>query len=125
MELYVDNHSGVPIYQQIMDQLQRQILSGALLADTPLPSIRNLAKDLRISVITTKRVYEELERAGLVYTIPGKGCFVSGQSTAELRQAHLRQIEDHLRAASTLAEGSGVDKQTLREMLERIMEEQQ
>ncbi len=119
----MDNHSGVPIYQQIMDQLRGQILSGTLLPDTPLPSIRNLAKDLRISVITTKRAYEELEREGLVYTVPGKGCFVSGQSTAALREAHLRQIEDHLRAAKVLAEGSGVDKEALREMLELIMEE--
>lgn len=84
MEIYVDNHSGVPIYQQIVDQLKGQILAGTLEQDTPLPSIRNLGKDLRVSVITTKRAYEELEQQGLVYTIPGKGCFVSGQSAAAL-----------------------------------------
>ena len=125
MEIYVDNHSGVPIYQQIVDQLKGQILAGTLEQDTPLPSIRSLGKDLRVSVITTKRAYEELEQQGLVYTIPGKGCFVSGQSAAALREAHLQQIEEHLRAAKVLAAASGVDQETLREMLELIMEESQ
>lgn len=70
MELFVDYHSGVPIYQQIRQQIQSQILFGSLETDTPLPSIRNLAKDLRISVITTKQAYKELENDGLIYSVP-------------------------------------------------------
>lgn len=123
MELYVDNHGGAPIYQQIVDQLTGQILSGQLMPDTPLPSIRNLAKDLRISVITTKRAYEELEQAGLVYTVPGKGCFVSAQSKDALREAHLRQVEEQLRAAQRLARNCGIDRETLEELWSIIMEE--
>lgn len=123
MELYLDNHSGDPIYQQIVEQLKGQVLSGKLEPDAPLPSIRSLAKDLRISVITTKRAYEELEQLGLVYTVPGKGCFVSGQSPVALREAHLKEIETHLQAAWKLANAGGVGKETLREMLELTMEE--
>lgn len=123
MELFIDNYSGAPIYQQIVEQLKGQVLSGMLEPDAPLPSIRNLAKDLRISVITTKRAYEELERLGLVYTVPGKGCFVSGQSTQALQEAHLREIEVHLKAACQLARSGGIDKQTLQEILELSMEE--
>lgn len=123
MELFIDNHSGVPIYQQIVEQLKGQVLSGKLEPDTPLPSIRNLAKDLRISVITTKRAYEELEQFGLVYTVPGKGCFVSGQSSSALKEAHLREIEGHLQAACRLAKAGGVDGHTLQKMLELSMEE--
>lgn len=123
MDLFIDNHSGVPIYQQIVEQLKGQVLSGTLEPDMPLPSIRNLAKDLRISVITTKRAYEELEQLGLVYTVPGKGCFVSGQSTSALREAHLREIELHLQTACQLAKASGVDGLTLQKMLELSMEE--
>lgn len=123
MELYIDNHSGEPIYQQIVEQLKGQVLSGVLEPDTPLPSIRNLAKDLRISVITTKRAYEELEQLGLVYTMPGKGCFVSGQSSDALKEAHLKEIETHLQAACKLAKAGGIDAKTLQDMLELSMEE--
>ena len=77
MQLLIDNKSGTSIYEQIYTQIKDQIIGGALGEDDPLPSIRNLAKDLRISVITTKRAYEELEREGFLYTVPGKGCFVA------------------------------------------------
>ena len=77
MTILIDNRSGQPIYEQIVDQIRDQILAGALKPDTALPSIRSLAKDLRISVITTKRAYEELEQAGFLYTVAGKGCFVA------------------------------------------------
>lgn len=123
MELYIDSHSGDPIYQQIVEQLMGQVLSGKLEPDAPLPSIRSLAKDLRISVITTKRAYEELEQLGLVYTVPGKGCFVSGQSPSALQEAHLKEIENHLQAAWKLAKVSGIGKEILQEMLELTMEE--
>ncbi len=78
LNILLDNKGGVPIYDQIYAQIKAQIISGALREDEALPSIRNLAKDLRVSVITTKRAYDELEREGFLYTVPGKGCFVVG-----------------------------------------------
>ena len=124
MEIYVDYHSGVPIYQQIQQQLTRQILSGALPPEMPLPSIRSLAKDLRISVITTKRAYEELERSGLIYTMPGKGCFVSRQSHAVLQENHLKEIEAQLRSAAAQARGCGIGREELIAMLKTVLEEE-
>ena len=81
MELIIRNNSGQPIYDQISGQIKAQILSGALSPGDALPSIRGLAKDLKISVITTKRAYDELESEGFIYTLPGKGCFVAERST--------------------------------------------
>ena len=78
MQLYIDNRSGAPIYDQIYSQIKDAILSGQVTEGEALPSIRALAKDLRISVITTKRAYDELENEGFIYTLPGKGCFVCG-----------------------------------------------
>lgn len=125
MELYVDNYSGIPIYRQIVDQLEQQIITGILAPDTPLPSIRNLAKDLKISVITTKRAYEELETRGCIYTMPGKGCFVRQPSPALRQEAGYREIEEHLSAAWELALQRGVSEQELKAMLELIMEDKQ
>ena len=85
MQIFIDNKSGAPIYDQIYTQLKNQIISGALKENEMLPSIRGLAKDLRISFVTTKRAYEELEKDGFLYTIPGKGCFVAQKNTELLR----------------------------------------
>lgn len=116
MTLLIDNRSGAPIYEQIVAQVRQQILGGSLAADTPLPSIRNLARDLRVSVITTKRAYEELEAAGLVYTLPGKGSFVAGASPGLLREENLRLIEDHMVQIRRLALASGLSREELSEM---------
>lgn len=123
MTILIDNRSGVPIYNQICQQIRSAILGGELEADAPLPSIRNLAKDLRISVITTKRAYEELEREGLIYTVAGVGCFVARQNAALLHEQTLRQIESHLREAVRLAAGAGVSRGELDEILDIFMED--
>ena len=123
MNLWIDNKSGIPIYEQIFTQIKGQIVSGELAENTPLPSIRNLAKDLRISVITTKRAYDELERAGFVYTIPAKGCFVAPRNVELLREEHLRRIEEHLQAAVELARGCQLSREELFEMLSVYYEE--
>lgn len=123
MTILIDNRSGVPIYNQICQQIRSAILGGELEADTPLPSIRNLAKDLRISVITTKRAYEELEREGLIYTVAGVGCFVARQNAALLHEQTLRQIESHLREAVRLAAGAGVSRGELDEILDIFTED--
>lgn len=108
MDIIISNASGKPIYEQITGQIKNLILSGELGAGDPLPSIRLLARELRISVITTKRAYEELERDGFIETVAGKGSFVS-QRDAQLVQEHqLREIETHLQAAVDMARQSGV-----------------
>ena len=93
MEIYISNSSPKPIYEQITDQIKAAIISGALREGDPLPSIRFLAKELRISVITTKRAYEELERDGFLDNVPGKGCFVAPQNRELLREAQLRRVQ--------------------------------
>ncbi len=124
MDLVLQGTGDQPLYRQIVEQLRDQILSGALAAQTPLPSIRNLAKDLRISVITTKRAYDELEALGLIYTMAGKGCFVAELSPALFREEHLRQIQEHLRAIRQLALRAGLSPEELRALYRTICEEE-
>ena len=124
MTILIDNRSGAPIYEQIFAQIRDQIFSGALPQDEPLPSIRTLAKDLRISVITTKRAYEELESAGFIYTLPGKGSFVAARNEELLREEHLRQLEEHLQEARRLAALCGLNRESLMEMLEVLEDEE-
>ena len=123
MLILIDNKSGVPIYDQIFTQIKGHILSGELKQDEALPSIRGLAKDLRISVITTKRAYEELERAGFLYTVPGKGSFVAAKNKELLREEHLKKIEEHMTAIADLARGAGLGRGEVLEMWDLIWEE--
>ena len=125
MTILIDNKSGQPIYEQITEQIREQILTGALRADEALPSIRSLAKDLRISVITTKRAYEELEQEGFLYTVAGKGCFVAEKNTELLREEDLRRIEEHLSEIRRLAARCGLTRAELREMLDIIEEDEE
>ena len=117
MEIILSNSSGKPIYEQITDQIKEQILTGGLAAGDALPSMRLLAKELRISVITTKRAYEELEREGFLDNVPGKGCFVAPQNRELLREAQLRKVEERLSQAVEEARKGGVSLEELREML--------
>ena len=123
MLILIDNKSGAPIYDQIFTQIKGHILSGELTQDEALPSIRGLAKDLRISVITTKRAYEELERAGFIYTVPGKGSFVAAKNNELLREEHLKKIEEHMTAIADLARGAGLGRGEVLEMWDLIWEE--
>lgn len=120
MQLFIDNKSGIPIYEQIYTQIKDQIISGALQEDAALPSIRSLAKDLRISVITTKRAYDELEKEGFLYTIAAKGCFVAPKNTELLREEHLKKIENHMQEICKLAAGCNLSMQELHELLDII-----
>ncbi len=120
MDIILSNSSGKPIYEQITDQIKNQILSGALEAGDALPSMRQLARDLRISVITTKRAYEELERDGFLENVPGKGCFIAPQNRELLREARLRKVEDHLTRAVEEARVGAIPLSELQEMLELI-----
>lgn len=124
MELYIDNHSGAPIYDQIYSQIKEAILSGEAPEGTALPSIRTLAKDLRISVITTRRAYDELEKEGFLYTVPGKGCFVAERSTELLREEHLQKIESHMIEIRRLATMCGLGEGELEQMWQVLREEE-
>lgn len=125
MHILIDNKNSAPIYEQICDQLKAQIISGALGEDEPLPSIRNLAKDLRISVITTKRAYDELEREGFLYTVAGKGSFVAPKNVELLREENLKAIEGHVEAVAKLAATCGLGAGEVAEMVRLIMEGEQ
>ena len=120
MDVLINNRSGAPIYDQIYTQIKAQIISGALTQDSPLPSIRNLAKDLHISVITTKRAYDELEKEGFLYTVAGKGSFVAPRNTDLIREENLRQIEAHLRQAALLAAQCGLSRREIFELYDLL-----
>jgi len=123
VNIFIDNKSGAPIYEQIYSQIKAQIISGELREEEALPSIRNLAKDLRISVITTKRAYDELEREGFIFTVAAKGCFVAPKNVELLREENLKQIEQHMEAIGKLAATCNLTKQELIEMFNCIMED--
>ena len=124
MELVIRNTANQPIYEQIYSQIRAQIIAGILQPGDALPSIRALAKDLRISVITTKRAYDELEADGFLYTVAGKGCFVAEKNMDLVREHQLKELEDHLSAAAELAKSCGLSREELTEMLRIFMEEQ-
>lgn len=124
MNIYIDNKSGSPIYDQIYNQIKSCIISGELNENDALPSIRSLAKDLRISVITTKRAYDELEREGFIYTLPAKGCFVAPKNTELLREENLKRIEALMLEIRQLAASCGLSSEDIIEMYRFLGEEQ-
>ena len=123
MNIIISNSSGLPIYEQICRQIKGAIAAGKLRPGEPLPSIRALARDLRISVITTKRAYEELERDGFLENVPGKGCFVAPQNRELLREAQLRRVEEKLTQAIEEARRGAVSLEELKEMLTELYQE--
>ena len=123
MNILISNANNKPIYEQIFTQIRDQILSGALAPGEPLPSIRTLAKDLRVSVITTKRAYEELETAGYIYTVPAKGSYVAEKNTQLVREAYLTQIEEHMTQILPLADSCGLGEEELVEMLRLLYQD--
>lgn len=123
MYIFIDNKSGISIYEQIYTQIKNQIINGSIKEDEALPSIRNLAKDLKISVITTKRAYDELERDGFIYTVAGKGCFVAPKNVELLREENLRKIEEYIEKIMQLSAACNLTKQDIIDMI-NIMEEE-
>lgn len=123
MDIIISNSSGKPIYDQIYTDIKSKIISGELKEGDALPSMRLLAKELRISVITTKRAYEELERDGFITSITGKGSFVSGKNTEFIREENLRKIEEHMQRIIELSKGCNLSLQDLIEMISIIYEE--
>lgn len=124
MYLIISNSSNNPIYEQIKEQIKNKIVSNELKTGEALPSIRSLAKDLRISVITTKNAYEELEREGYVETIPGKGTYVANKNVELIREEQLQKIENLMDTAVSIAKLSRISKEDLQNMLDILYGEE-
>ncbi len=124
MDIIIRNTGQTPIYDQITRQVKTLILTGALGEGEALPSMRALARDLRISVITTKRAYEELEREGFITTVPGKGCFVAPRNLELARENALRQVEEYLQKAVDAAKMGGIARDEVRQTLDILYEEE-
>ena len=116
MTIIIRNANGQPIYEQIYEQVKQEILSGALQGGDLLPSIRNLAKDLKISVITTKRAYDELEKNGYIHTVAGKGCYVAEKNQEMIQEECFKQIEVHLKEIARLARISNIPREEILEV---------
>ena len=116
MDIILSNSSGKPIYEQISSQIKNAIITGQLKEGEALPSMRLLAKELRISVITTKRSYEDLERDGFIETVAGKGSFVASRNPELFREETLRKLEEYLHNAVSLAKASGITLEELAEI---------
>lgn len=124
MDIIISNSSEKPIYEQITSQIKSLIMTNALQAGEALPSMRLLAKELRISVITTKRAYEELERDGFIETVPGKGCFIAHKNMEFIREEQLRLAEEALQKAVTIAKSSGITLEELKDTLSLLYGEE-
>ncbi|WP_280771493.1 GntR family transcriptional regulator [Salipaludibacillus daqingensis] len=123
MQIIISNSSKEPIYEQITNQIKSSILSGDLQEGTAIPSMRKLAKDLQISVITTKRAYEELEKSGFIYSIVGKGSFVAEQNLEVMREKKLKVIEEQLNAVITNSKEIGLSLDELQQLMKILYEE--
>lgn len=123
MDIIISNSSGKPIYEQITSQMKNLIIMGSLKEGEALPSMRQLARDLHISVITTKRAYEDLERDGFIETVMGKGSFVAQRNHELIREEQLKQVEQHIARAVDIARSSGITQEEVLEMV-RLQYEQ-
>ena len=124
MNIIISNSSNIPIYEQIKEQIKNKIISNELKAGDLLPSIRSLAKDLRISVITTKNAYEEWEREGYVETIPAKGTYVSNKNVELIREEQLQKVENLIDTAVSIAKISDISKKEIKDMIDIIYGEE-
>lgn len=123
MNILIDNKSGEPIYNQIYSQIRNQIISGEMEENELLPSIRGLAKDLRISFLTTKHAYDELEKEGFIYTVQGKGCYVAPKNVEFIREENLKKIEEHIEQIAQLAAYGNISKAEILEMINFSLED--
>ncbi|MFD2114233.1 GntR family transcriptional regulator [Paenibacillus yanchengensis] len=122
MQIVISNQTKEPIYEQITNQIRAMILAGELTEGEPIPSMRTLAKDLQVSVITTKRAYEELEKVGLIYSIVGKGSFVAEQNIELMREKKLHAIEEQLTVTIEAAKELGLSLKDLQQVLSMLYE---
>ena len=125
MNIILSNSSNVPLYDQLKEHINYKIVSNELKAGDLLPSIRNLAKDLRISVITTKNAYEELEKEGYVETIPAKGTYVANKNVEIIKEEQRKKVEDLIETAVSIAKISKISKKEMKDILDIIYEEEE
>lgn len=125
MKIIITNSSDKPIYEQISEEIKSEIFKGNIDPGDPLPSIRGLAKELKVSVITTKRAFEELEKEGLIETVRGKGSFVKSRNQEVIREKKLKRIEDQLRRTVKETKILGIDREELYEIIEYLYEEEE
>ena len=123
MYIIISNSSNQPIYEQIKEQIKNKIITNELKAGELLPSIRNLAKDLRISVITTKNAYDDLEKEGYIETVPGKGCYVANKNVELIREEQMQKVESLIDTAVEIAKISGISKEEMENMLNILYDE--
>ena len=123
MNIIITNSAGTPIYEQIASQIKAMILSGKLNEGDALPSMRNLAQDLRVSVITTKRAYEILESEGMIESFTGRGSFVAAKDPQLMREQNLREIEGYLTKAAEVARRSGISREEITELMSLVLDE--
>lgn len=123
MNIIISNSSDKPLYEQIIEQIKNLIMTGSLQEGDALPSMRLLAKELRISLITTKRAYEELEREGFIETLTGRGSFVAGSNMELLKEQQYRYVEEHLQKAVEIAKSSGISQVEVEDILALLYEE--
>ena len=124
MEIFINNHASIPIYEQISSQIKSMIISGELTAGEALPSIRGLAKSLHISVLTVQKAYDVLQTDGFIETTAGKGCFVSAQNQDFYLEEQQKKIENHFTEAIEIAKVSGTKLDKLQSLLELLYEEE-
>ena len=124
MDIIISNSIDTPLYEQVKEQIKNKIVANELKAGELLPSIRSLAKDLRISVITTKNAYDELEKEGYVETIPGKGTYVANKNTELIKEEQLQKVEGLIDTAVSIAKISGISKDEIKEMLDILYGEE-
>lgn len=124
VQILISNHTTKPIYEQITTQIKQAIMSGELQSGEALPSMRVLAKDLHISVITTQKAYEDLQRDGFIESAPGKGTFVSAQNTDFIREEQLRLVEEKIQELSSLARTNGIKKEKVIELFTLFYDEE-
>ena len=122
MHIIINNSSMIPIYEQIVDQIKTAIVKGELLPDTPLPSVRGLSKELKISALTVKKAYDHLEEEGFTVTVHGKGTFVAATSRDFLREEQIKTIENEFEQTVSKARRCGLGEQEIRDIFEMLME---
>lgn len=123
MNIVISNSGEIPIYEQIASQIKSAVIAGEMKPGEPLPSLRFLAKELRVSVISTKRAYEELEREGYITSVPGKGSFAAEINRELLREEQYKRLEEHLNEAVDAARTAGISLGEMKELLETLYEE--
>lgn len=124
MDIIISSNSAKPIYEQITSQIKEQVMKGSLKAGDSIPSMRALAKDLHISVITVQRAYEDLQRDGFIETVVGKGSFISARNQAFWMEEQLRMAEEHLQKAAEIGLRCGIDVEKMKSILEMFYEEE-